>query len=144
MIPKKLTVERTMKEEIKLHITYDEELKLGDLAECLSKINTAINDVNRDNGMKDSRKIGSEYASKVQNVESGSIIVFITVNIVTPVALSVIANYIYDKLKGFKKKKKKSNEEHNIEEDSIVDVRVVEENDKKEISIHISSHRRID
>ena len=73
----------------------------------MDRINKAINDVNRDNGIKDNAKLGKEYAAKVAGVDSGSIIVHILTYVVAPVALSVLANFLYDRLKTIGAKKEK-------------------------------------
>ena len=95
-----------------LHIDYNESLTLKELVEVLDLINKAINDINRDRGIKNNAKLGKEYAAEVTGVESGSIVVHILTYFVAPIALSVLANFIYDRLKGISsKKEKKSNKE---------------------------------
>ncbi|MBQ5951560.1 MAG: hypothetical protein IJL66_05415 [Lachnospiraceae bacterium] len=84
--------------EIKLHIKYEKDYSLKELTDALDAVNKAINDINRDNGIGN-KSIGKKYAAKVSRVESGSIVLFIVTNIVVPITLSVLANYIYDRLK---------------------------------------------
>ena len=99
--------EITTQSPITIHIDYNESLTLKELSDALDRINKAINDVNRDNGIKDNAKLGKEYAAKVAGVDSGSIIVHILTYVVAPVALSVLANFLYDRLKTIGAKKEK-------------------------------------
>lgn len=93
-------------DQVRIHITYDEDLNLGDLSETLDLINKAVNDVNRENGASN-RKIGKEYSSKVSSVESGSIVLNVVLLVVVPIAVNMLSNAIYDRLKTLKQKKKK-------------------------------------
>lgn len=99
--------EITTQSPITIHINYNESLTLKELSDALDRINKAINDINRDNGIKDNAKLGKEYAAKVAGVDSGSIIVHILTYVVAPVALSVLANFLYDRLKTIGAKKEK-------------------------------------
>lgn len=71
-------------------------------------INKAINDINRENGIKDNAKIGKEYATEVTGVDSGSIVIHILTNFAVPVALGVLGNFLYDRLKSIGAKKEKN------------------------------------
>lgn len=103
-----------IKSPISIHINYNQSLTLKELSEVLDLINKAINDVNRECGIKNNAKLGKEYAPKVTGVDSGSIVVHILTNFVAPVALSVLANFLYDRLKTMgNRKDRKSNEKHN-------------------------------
>lgn len=99
------------KAPITIHIDYNESLTLKELSDVLDLINKAINDIHRDSGMRNNAKLGKEYAAEVTGVASGSIVVHILTNFVAPVALSLLANFIYDRLKsiGAKKEKKQIN-----------------------------------
>ena len=90
---------------ITIHIIYNERLTLKEFSEVLDLINKAINDVNRENGIKNNAKLGKEYAAEVTGVDSGSIVVYILTNFITPIALSVLANFLYDRLKNIGAKK---------------------------------------
>lgn len=92
---------------ITIHITYNESLTLKEFSEVLDLINKAINDVNRESGMKNNAKLGKEYAAEVAGVDTGSIIVHVLTSFVAPVLLSVIANFIYERLKNIGAKKEK-------------------------------------
>ena len=94
------------KTPITIHIKYDEALTLKEFSEVLDYINKSINDVNRKNGVKSNAKLGKEYASEVTGVDSGSIMIHILTNFVAPVALGILANYLYDRLKDLGAKKK--------------------------------------
>ena len=87
------------KTPITIHISYNEDLTLKEFSEVLDLINKAINDVNRENGIKDNAKLGKEYATEVTGVDSGSIVVHVLSSFVAPIALSVLANFLYDRLK---------------------------------------------
>lgn len=95
-------------DRIKLHVTYSNNLTLKELSEILDLTNKAINDVNREKGINNVI-IGREYAPEVSGIESGSIVLHIVLQFVTPVALSVLANFIYDRLT--RKNKKKDNKQ---------------------------------
>ena len=101
------------KTPITVHINYNESLTLKEFSEVLNLINKAINDVNRENGIKNNAKLGKEYAAEVTGVDSGSIVVHILTNFVAPVALSVLASFLYDRLKklGTKKENKSTKED---------------------------------
>lgn len=94
------------KESVTIHINYTEALTLKELSEILDLINKAINDVNRKNGVGNV-KLAREYAPEVEGVESGSIVVHILASFVAPVAMSMLANYLYDRLKNIGAKKVK-------------------------------------
>lgn len=96
------------KESVTLHIGYNESLTLKELSEILDLINKAINDINRENGIKDNAKIGKEYATEVTGVDSGSIVIHILTNFAVPVALGVLGNFLYDRLKSIGAKKEKN------------------------------------
>ena len=95
-------------EQIKLRFTYSNNLTLKEFSEVLDLTNKAINDVNRGKGINNII-IGRDYAPEVHGVESGSIILYIVLQFVTPVALSVLANFIYDRLT--RKNRKNDNKE---------------------------------
>ena len=99
-------------DEVTLHFTYDDPLTLKELSELLDLSNKAINDLNRDNGVKGPSKFSNEYASKVTAVKEGSIEIDLMVSLVLPTVSSVIAGCIQERLKTWKKSKKK-NEENN-------------------------------
>ena len=93
---------------ITIHIDYTESLTLKELSEVFDLINKAINDVNRKNGIKNNAKLGKEYAAEVTGVDSGSIVVHILTTFVAPVALNIVASFLYDRLKGIGAKKEKN------------------------------------
>lgn len=117
---------------IRVHITYDKSLTLKELSETLDLINKSINDFNRDNGVTNNGKLGKNYASEVESVEAGSIIVNLMVNVIAPVALSVLANYIYDRVKQIGVNKKPNNESVKYPVDITVNSSA-----GNEVSIHI-------
>lgn len=96
-------------DNIVIHISYNEMLSLKELSEIIDNINKAINDVNRSNGVKANTDLGQKYASKVSGVEAGSIVLHILVNFVSPVALGMLGNFLYDRLKNIGVKKKDKN-----------------------------------
>jgi hypothetical protein len=98
-------------EQVTIHIDYTAPLTLKELSEILDLTTKAINNVNRASGMKNNSKLGTEYAPEVSGVESGSIVIHILTNFFAPIALSMMANYLYDKLKciGAKKENGKIN-----------------------------------
>ncbi|MBR4872334.1 MAG: hypothetical protein IKV00_00715 [Clostridia bacterium] len=59
------------KENINIHITYDEAIKLKDFSYILNVLNMSINDYYRENGVKSNAL--SEYAAVVNKVDAGSI-----------------------------------------------------------------------
>lgn len=93
------------KETITIHIDYNESLTLKELSEVLDLANKAINDINRKNGIKNNATLGKEYATEVTSVDSGSIVVHIITNFVAPVALSMLGNFLYERLKNIGAKK---------------------------------------
>lgn len=93
------------KKSVTLHIGYNESLTLKELSEILDLINKAINDINRENGIKDNAKIGKEYATEVTGVDSGSIVLHILTNFVAPIALSMLGTFLYERLKSIGAKK---------------------------------------
>ena len=97
------------KDSVTIHISYNESLTLKELSEVFDLANKAINDINREKGVTNAQ-IGKEYAASVTGVDSGSIIVHILTNFVAPVALSALANFLYDRIKtiGSKKEKKQN------------------------------------
>lgn len=102
-------------EHISLHITYDRNLTLKELVNVVDATNKAINDVNRANGISN-QIIGKNYTPVLFNVKSGSIVLEVVVPLVATVPLSVLGNFIYDRLKdaldGRKKEKKRDKDVH--------------------------------
>ena len=92
---------------ITMHMNYNEALTLKELSEILDLINKAINDVNRKNGIRNNAELGKKYKTEVTGVDSGSIIIHILTNFVAPVALSVLADFLSERLKNFGAKKEK-------------------------------------
>ena len=97
----------TRKEQIKIHIKYNSPLTLRELVEVLNLTNKSINDVNRENGVKSNIVLSREYAPEVYGVESGSIVLYVISNFVVPLAIGVLAGFIYERLKNFGAKKEK-------------------------------------
>ena len=93
------------KDSVTIHISYNGSLTLKELSEVFDLANKAINDINREKGVTNA-KIGKEYTAEVTGVDSGSIIVHILTNFVEQVALSVLANFLYDRLKSMGSKKR--------------------------------------
>lgn len=96
------------KDTITIHIDYNESLTLKELSEVLDSINKAINDANRENGIRSNATLGKKYAAEVAGVDSGSIVIHILTNFVAPVALSMLSNFLYDRLKNMGAKKEKN------------------------------------
>ena len=121
---------------IRLHFTYEDNLSLSDLSECISLVNKAINDINREHGLTNFT-VGREYSSKIDSVESGSIVINVLTNFIVPVALSVLANAIYDRLKTWGQRKNKdgiiSQSKYPININTNVNVNITE------INIHINN-----
>lgn len=90
---------------IKIHFMYNNELSLKELSELLDLTNKAIHDFNRDNGAGN-KNIETTYPTKVKSVENGSVILNILINIVSPIMIGVLSNYIYDRIIMLGKKKK--------------------------------------
>ena len=86
-------------DQIKLHITYHNQLTLKELSEILNLTNKALNDINRQQGVKSNVVVGRNYPSLVSGVESGSIVLNIITNFIMPVTLNILASYIYERLK---------------------------------------------
>lgn len=83
---------------VKYHITYDENLTIKELADVLEVMNKTINEINRNNGIKNNAKIGTQYAPTVSNVENGSIILDVFLQLFVPITTGIMANVLYDKL----------------------------------------------
>ena len=90
-----------------IHIGYNDPLTVRELSQVLDFTNKAINDINRENGIKNNVKLGKEYAAEIVGVSSGSIVIEILTHFVSPIALSILANFLYDKLKNVGAKKEK-------------------------------------
>lgn len=128
--------EITTQSPITIHINYNESLTLKELSDALDRINKAINDVNRDNGIKNNAKLGKDYAAKVAGVDSGSIIVHILTYVVTPIALSVLANFLYDRLKTIGAKSEK--------EEGAYPISISVNGDNNLIELNITKPSKID
>ena len=126
--------EITPESPITIHIDYNESLTLKELSDALARINTAINDVNREFGIKNNAKLGKEYAAEVAGVDSGSIVVHILTYFVAPVALSVLANFLYDRLKNIGAKKEKKP----IKEDAGFPISISVNGDNNLIELNIT------
>ena len=90
-----------------IHIGYNDPLTVRELSQVLDFTNKAINDINRENGIKTNVKLGNEYAAEIVGVSSGSIVIEILTHFVSPIALSILANFLYDRLKNVGAKKEK-------------------------------------
>ena len=109
------------KDSVAFHISYNESLTLWELSEVLGLVNKALNDVNREKGVNN-KIIGKEYAARVTGVDSGSIIIYVLANFVTPVALSLLANFLYDRLKSIGLKKDKNQTEADTAQPIVITV----------------------
>lgn len=58
-----------------IHIGYNDPLTVRELSQVLDFTNKAINDINRENGIKNNVKLGKEYAAEIVGVSSGSIVI---------------------------------------------------------------------
>ena len=85
-------------ERVDFHITYDEPLTVKEFTEILNAINMGINDANRSQGVTNSRQLGDEFAPRIEGVKEGSIILSVIIKCLGQIALSVIANYIFQRL----------------------------------------------
>ena len=94
------------KDQVTIHINYNEALTLKELSEVLDLTNKAINDINRENGIKNNGI--KEYAAEVSGVESGSIVIHILTSFVVPLATSLLADFLYERLKNIGAKKEKN------------------------------------
>ena len=96
--------------ELIFHIAYDKQLTLKELSEVLDLVNKAINDSNREHGVKNNGILGKQYAPEVMAVNQGSVILNLLVYVVAPITTSVIGSFIYDRLTtlGHSSAKKKS------------------------------------
>lgn len=93
---------------VTIHIDFNESLTLKELSKVLDLINLAINDVNRDNGIKNNAQLGNDCAAEIAGVEAGSIVLHIFTYFVAPIALNIFANYLYDRLRTIGAKKEKN------------------------------------
>lgn len=95
-----------------LHFEYDNNLKLKELVELLDLTNKAINSINKDKGISSNSVLGKKYSTEVKNVQEGSIVLNLVLQTASSIAISLLASYIYDKIKtiGFNKKSKKTEE----------------------------------
>lgn len=123
------------KEQVKIHITYDKELTLKELSEVILSVQQALNTINRESGIKNNAILGREYASIVSGVESGSIVLAVVLNIAIPVACSLVANCIYDRVKSIGVGGKKKDETAKGKYPIAVSV----EGDSNSINIHIQN-----
>ncbi len=92
--------------EVTLHFTYDKNLTLKELTEVLDMINKAINDFNRDNGIKSGNTLSKRYAAEVAGIKEGSLIIELLVSFAAGITTSVLGNYIFERLKKWGSKKK--------------------------------------
>lgn len=124
------------KDSVTIHISYNESLTLKELSEVFDLANKAINDINREKGINNAT-IGKEYAAEVTGVDSGSIVLHILTNFVAPVALSVLANFLYDRLKtiGSKKDKKAKNQ---IKADTAYPIIIIVNGSENLINLNIT------
>jgi len=124
------------KGSVSIHISYNESLTLKELSEVFDLTNKAINDVNREKGITNA-KIGKEYAAEVTGVDSGSIILHILTNFVAPVALSVLANFLYDRLKSIGSKKDKK-EKKQIKDNTAYPIVIIVNGNENLMDINIT------
>lgn len=124
------------KDSVSIHISYNESLTLKELSEVFDLTNKAINDVNREKGITNA-KIGKEYAAEVTGVDSGSIILHILTNFVAPVALSVLANFLYERLKSIGSKKDKK-EKKQIKDNTAYPIVIIVNGNENLMDVNIT------
>ena len=143
--------EISVKSPITIHIGYNHSLTLKEFSDVLDRINKAINDVNRDNGIRNNAILGKEYAAEVAGVDSGSIVLHIFTYIVEPVFLSVVGNFIYDRLKNIGAKKEEEDTAYPISinvngDNNLIEINITKPNNNYEkgklwYSLHRRHHR---
>ena len=112
-------------EKYKLHLTYNNNLSFSDFNKICDSLNKSFNDINRKNGIKNTKMI-KEHNPVITNFDKGSVILELAVSFVVGVAASLVANAIYDRITKSVKNK--------------VDVSIIENQDgSKEINIHIDN-----
>lgn len=121
--------------EVSLHFTYDKNLSLKELSELLDLSNKAINDFNRNNGVKNNAALGKQYQAQVEVVKGGSVIITLLLTTVVPLSLGVLANYLYERIKTLGYKQRKESTE--VQPCKYPIVIVVNDNN---IEIHISNN----
>ena len=119
---------------VTIHIDYNESLTLKELSKVLDLINLAINDVNRDKGIKNNAQLGNDRAAEVARVESGSIVLHIFTYFVAPIALGIFANFLYDRLKTLGAKKEKNQ----VKMDTAYPISINVNGDDNLIEVHIT------
>ena len=117
------------KENINVHITYDDAIKLKDLSYILNVLNLSINDYYRENGVKSNEL--SEYAAVVNKVEAGSILAKIRVAFFGK-ALPTILKYMGQRLQKDSERRERS---------FTADVNI-DPGKYGAISIHVSYHSK--
>lgn len=92
--------------KVTLHFTYDKNLTLKELTEVLDMTNKAINDFNRDNGVKSGYALSKRYATEVAGVKEGSYVFELIVNVAVGITTGVLGNCIFERFKMWRAKKK--------------------------------------
>lgn len=86
------TAQINSKASFQIHISYQENIKLKELADLLNTVDLSVNDYYRDCGISNSEL--SRCAAVVDRVESGSILLGIIVEVVAGATAALLAEYI--------------------------------------------------
>ncbi|MDE6302621.1 MAG: hypothetical protein K2M36_03425 [Clostridia bacterium] len=103
---KQNTSSNKITEVCEFHITYDNNLDLPELIDILTLINKGVNQLNLQNGVNNSSKLGN-YHPVVQEVNKGSIDFKLLLSLIAPLAIKGIeflVDFIKSKLSQSKKR----------------------------------------
>lgn len=98
-------------DKVTLHFTYDRNLTLKELTEVLDMTNKAINDFNRDNGVKSGYALSKRYATEVAGVKEGSYVFDLIINVAIGLTTGVLGNCLFERYKMWRAKKKETPED---------------------------------
>ena len=76
-----------------IHLTYNKNLNLSSFNKICEIINASFNEVNRQNGVKNNKKIG-ELNPEITKFKEGSFILELLTNFIVPIASSVVVEIV--------------------------------------------------
>lgn len=113
-----------------IHITYQENIKLKELADLLNTVDLSVNDYYRDSGICNNKL--NQFSTVVSKVQNGSIWLEIIISVFSGVTSAVLAEYMLQRMR--KNKEKCDDNEGYIR---------IEAGDNNTINIHIDNTQKV-
>lgn len=118
-------------DKLRVHITYDNEIKLSDFVKIMDLLNKSVNDVIREHGSVNNRTI-AKFSPTISSVERGSINIELIVAIIGMVTAGLL--FATEIVKKINIKKENKNQKNHI-----INQIIVKDCNDSTINIHLNN-----